>query len=65
LSSDGKLTVLGVGAHPSDPFPLFGGTLTKHVKRGDGVILLALTYDVNVHTEKLVVKSVEEIKGIN
>jgi len=39
--------------------------LAKHVKRGDDVILLALTYGVNVHTEKLVGKSVEEIKGIN
>ena len=64
MSSSDKMTVLGISAHPSDPFPNMGGTLAKHVNRGDNVILLTLTYGVEVHTEKLIGKSLEEIKGI-
>jgi LmbE family N-acetylglucosaminyl deacetylase len=59
-----KLTVLGIGAHPSDAFPRIGGTLAKHAKRGDNVILLSVTYGIHVHTERLRDKSVEEIKDI-
>jgi LmbE family N-acetylglucosaminyl deacetylase len=45
------MTVLAVGSHPSDIFPNIGGTVAKHVKRGDNVVLLTLTYGVEVHTE--------------
>ena len=64
MSSSDRLTVLGVGAHPSDIFPGISGTLAKHAKRGDNVILLSLTYGVEVHTEDLLGKSVQEIKDI-
>ena len=64
MSSGENMTVLGVGAHPSDVFPGIGGTVAKHVRRGDNVVLLTLTYGVEVHTEKHVGKSVQEIKDI-
>ena len=64
MSESQKLTVLGIGAHPSDAFPGIGGTLAKHAKRGDNVILLSVTYGIHVHTERLRDKSVEEIKDI-
>ena len=58
----GKLKVLVVGAHPSDPFANVGGTIAKHVNRGDDVTLLTLTYGVEVHTEYLIGKPESEIK---
>ena len=48
----------------SDAFPRIGGTLAKHAKRGDNVILLSVTYGIHVHTEQLRDKSVEEMKDI-
>ena len=54
--------ILVVGAHPSDPFANVGGTIAKHVKRGDDVVLLTLTYGVEVHTEYLIGKPESEIK---
>ena len=62
MSSAENITVLVVAAHPSDPIANVGGTIAKHTKRGDNVIVLALTYGVDVHTENLVGRSVEEIK---
>jgi len=41
-----------------------GGTLAKHIRRGDRVIGLTLTYGVEVHTERLIGKSEAEIKKI-
>ena len=64
MSSGDKMTVLAVGGHASDIFPNIGGTVAKHVRRGDNVVLLTLTYGVEVHTEKHVGKSVQEIKDI-
>ena len=64
MSESQKLTVLGIGAHPSDAFPGIGGTLAKHARRGDNVILLSVTYGIHVHTERLRDKNVEEIKDI-
>jgi LmbE family N-acetylglucosaminyl deacetylase len=58
------MTVLAVGGHPSDIFPNIGGTVAKHVKWGDDVVLLTLTYGVEVHTEMLLGKSGAEIKEI-
>ncbi len=58
-------TVLAVGAHPSDPIANIGGTAVKHVDRGDRVVLLSLTDGVEVHTEKLVGESDDEIGRIN
>lgn len=58
----GKITVLGVGAHPTDAFAEFGGTLANHAKRGDRVIVMALTPGIVVHTELLKGKSINEIK---
>ena len=62
MTEDGRLKVLVVGAHPSDPFANVGGTIAKHVNRGDEVILVTLTYGVEVHTEYLIGKSESEIK---
>ena len=45
-------------------FPGIGGTLEKHARRGDNVILLSVTYGIHVHTEQLRDKSVEEMKDI-
>ena len=45
-------------------FLRIGGTLAKHAKRGDNVILLSVTYGIHVHTERLRDKSVEEMKDI-
>ena len=64
MSTSERLKVLCVGGHPSDVFPNIGGTIANHVKRGDEVILLTLTYGVEVHTERLVGKSEQEIKEI-
>ena len=64
MSSGESMRVLAVGGHPSDIFPNIGGTVAKHVQRGDEVILLTLTRGVEVHTEKLLGKSEEEIKEI-
>ena len=64
MSDSDNMTVLGVGAHPSDVFPLIGGTIAKHTERGDNVVLLSLTHGIEVHTEDLVGKSVDEIKNI-
>ena len=64
MSTSEKLKVLAVGGHPSDIFPNIGGTIAKHVNRGDDVVLLTLTYGVEVHTERLVGKSQQEIKDI-
>ena len=64
MTTSEKLKVLAVGGHPSDVFPNIGGTVAKHVKRGDDVVLLTLTYGVEVHTERLVGKSEQEIKDI-
>ena len=59
-----RMKVLIVGGHPSDIFPNIGGTVAKHVKRGDDVVLLTLTYGVEVHTEMHVGKSESEIRQI-
>ena len=64
MSTGDELTVLAIGGHPSDIFPNCGGTVANHVKRGDNVVLLTLTYGVEVHTERLAGKSVQEIKDI-
>ena len=58
------MKVLAVGGHPSDIFPNIGGTVAKHAKRGDDVVLLTLTFGVEVHTEMLLGKSEGEIKDI-
>ena len=62
MSGSEKMTVLAVGGHPSDIFPNIGGTVAKHVERGDRVVLLTLTMGVEVHTEKLLGQSEDEIK---
>ena len=59
---DEKMKVLVVGAHPSDPFANMGGTVAKHVKRGDDVVLMTLTYGLEVHTEYLIGKKEKEIR---
>ena len=62
MSSVESITILVVGAHPSDAIADVGGTIANHTKRGDNVIVLALTYGIDVHTEGLVGRSIEEIK---
>lgn len=64
MSNSEKLTLLAVGAHPSDFVANMGGTLAKHARRGDTVVLLSLTYGVEVHTEAYIGKSETEIKAI-
>lgn len=64
MSNNDKLTLLAVGAHPSDLVANLGGTLAKHARRGDNVVLLSLTYGVEVHTEAHIGKSEAEIKEI-
>ena len=54
MSDTEKMTILGIGAHPTDIFGLIGGTVAKHVKRGDNVILIFLTYDADLHTKDLI-----------
>lgn len=56
------MKVLVIGAHPSDPFPATGGTIIQHVNRGDEVILMTLTYGLEVHTEHHLGKSEEELR---
>ena len=46
----GKMKVMVVGAHPSDPFANIGGTVAKHVKRGDDVTLVTLTYGLEIRS---------------
>ena len=63
MSTNEKMTVLVVAAHPSDPFANVGGTVAKHVKRGDDVTLITLTYGLEVHTEYLIGRTEKEIKS--
>jgi len=64
MSVGERLTVLGVGAHPSDTFANIGGTLANHARRGDRVVTLSLTYGVQHLSDKLIGRSVPEIKQI-
>ena len=61
--ASGKMKIMVVGAHPSDPFANIGGTVAKHVKRGDDVTLVTLTYGLEVHTEYLVGRPEAEIRS--
>ena len=63
MSTNEKMSVLVVAAHPSDPFANVGGTVAKHVKRGDDVTLITLTYGLEVHTEYLIGRTEKEIKS--
>ena len=62
MANHGKMKVLIIGAHPSDPFANIGGTVANHVNRGDDVTLMTLTYGLEVHTEYLIGKPEEEIR---
>lgn len=62
MAKEGRQKILVVGAHPSDPFANVGGTIAKHVKRGDEVALVTLTYGVEVHTDYLIGRPESEIK---
>jgi len=44
-----RLTILVVGGHPADTFDHCGGTLARHVQRGDRVVAVALTHGLRVH----------------
>lgn len=41
--------ILVVGAHPADPFERAGGTVAKHLARGDQAMLVSLTSGVVTH----------------
>ena len=43
------LTILVVGGHPADTFDHCGGTLARHVRRGDRVVAVALTHGLRMH----------------
>jgi len=64
MSESGRMTVLAIGAHPSDPIACVGGTLAKHVQRGDRVVALGLTYGVQHLSDKLIGRDVADIKEI-
>jgi LmbE family N-acetylglucosaminyl deacetylase len=44
-----RLNILIVGGHPADVFDSAGGTLYRHVQRGDHVTALVLTHGARVH----------------
>lgn len=44
-----NISVLSVGAHRKDPIIHSGGTLAKHVARGDKVSVLSVTHGVRTH----------------
>lgn len=44
-----QLKVMVVAAHPQDPFERAGGTVAKHLARGDRAKLVALTTGVVTH----------------
>lgn len=44
-----QLRILAVGAHPADPVERAGGTLAKHVARGDDAMLVAQTTGTVTH----------------
>ena len=44
-----QLSVLSVGCHRKDPIIHSGGTLAKHVARGDRVGILSVTHGVRTH----------------
>jgi LmbE family N-acetylglucosaminyl deacetylase len=64
MSEGDGLTILGIGAHPSDAFANIGGTLANHVRRGDKVVILSLTYGLQHLSDKLIGRSVAEIKRL-
>ncbi len=63
--------IMAVGAHPQDPFERAGGTVLKHLERGDEAMFVSLTTGVVTHAfnvfpetgdDKL--RDVEKIKDI-
>lgn len=65
--SHGRLMV--IGAHPADPFERAGGTVAKHLARGDRAMMVSLTAGVVTHAftafpatgeEKL--RNIEQVK---
>jgi len=43
------IKIMVIAAHPQDPFERAGGTVAKHLERGDQVMLVALTNGVVTH----------------
>lgn len=43
------LTILVVGGHPADTLDHCGGTMARHVRRGDRIVAVSLTHGVRVH----------------
>ena len=41
--------IMVIGAHPADPFERAGGTVAKHLARGDGAMMVALTSGAVTH----------------
>ena len=41
--------IMAVGAHPQDPFERAGGTVLKHMERGDEAMFVSLTTGVVTH----------------
>lgn len=46
-----KLKILVIGCHPADVFDHCGGTLARHIKRGDQVTALSITTGSRVHND--------------
>lgn len=47
-----QVRIMVVGAHPADPFERAGGTIAKHLGRGDIVMVVSLTTGVVTHAFK-------------
>jgi LmbE family N-acetylglucosaminyl deacetylase len=49
-----QVRIMVVGAHPADPFERAGGTIAKHLGRGDEVMVVSLTTGVVTHAFKAI-----------
>ncbi|MBI3942522.1 MAG: PIG-L family deacetylase [Chloroflexi bacterium] len=58
--ADKPVRIMVVGAHPADPFERAGGTVAKHLARGDQAMLVSLTYGVVTHAFTLFPRTGED-----
>lgn len=49
MTSTSPLRIMAIGAHPGDSIERAGGTVAKHVERGDDAIMVSLTSGVVTH----------------
>lgn len=51
------MKILVIAGHPADMFDHCGGTLLRHIQRGDEVTCVSLTQGLRVHDEVTVQRS--------